>query len=99
MWPLLPATSLIPWRIEVPGVIDPVEPCQVIVQPPDCAPMSSASLPATKIFSLAFHPYLSGAPHQIKYLEQLLEYAGRHEGVAFWTGEQILDWYRGARPR
>jgi peptidoglycan/xylan/chitin deacetylase (PgdA/CDA1 family) len=52
-----------------------------------------------KIFSVAFHPYLSGTPHQIKYLEQLLEYAGRHEGVAFWTGDQILEWYRGARPR
>jgi allantoinase len=50
-----------------------------------------------KIFSLAFHPYLSGVPHQIKYLEQLFEYVARHEGVAFWTGEQILDWYRSSR--
>jgi peptidoglycan/xylan/chitin deacetylase (PgdA/CDA1 family) len=52
-----------------------------------------------KIFSLAFHPYLSGVPHQIKYLEQLFDYAKGSEGVAFWTGEQILDWYRKARPR
>jgi allantoinase len=47
-----------------------------------------------KLFSIAFHPYLSGAPHQIKYLEALLEYASGHPGVAFWTGEQILEWYR-----
>jgi len=47
-----------------------------------------------KFLSVAFHPYLSGVPHQIKYLEGLFEYVGRHPGVAFWTGEQILDWYR-----
>jgi allantoinase len=52
-----------------------------------------------KIMSVAFHPYISGAPHQVKYLESLLEYLGRHPGVAFWTGEQILEWYRSARPR
>ncbi|HEY6003797.1 MAG TPA: polysaccharide deacetylase family protein [Anaeromyxobacter sp.] len=50
-----------------------------------------------KFLSVAFHPYLSGAPHQIKYLEALLEYAGGHPGVAFWTGEQILEWYRTTR--
>jgi len=47
-----------------------------------------------KFLSVAFHPYLSGVPHQIKYLEELFEYVGRQPGVAFWTGEQILDWYR-----
>jgi allantoinase len=52
-----------------------------------------------KFLSVAFHPYLSGVPHQIKYLEGLFEYVGSHPGVAFWTGEQILDWYQKARPR
>jgi peptidoglycan/xylan/chitin deacetylase (PgdA/CDA1 family) len=52
-----------------------------------------------KFFSVAFHPYLSGVPHQIKYLEGLFEYLGGQPGVAFWTGEQILDWYRSGRPR
>ncbi len=52
-----------------------------------------------KFFSVAFHPYLSGVPHQIKYLEALFEYLGGQPGVAFWTGEQILDWYRSARAR
>ena len=52
-----------------------------------------------KFFSVAFHPYLSGVPHQIKYLEALFEYLGGQPGVAFWTGEQILDWYRSARTR
>ena len=39
------------------------------------------------------HPYVSGAAHRIKYIEMLLEYMKRHEGVVFMTGEEILDWY------
>jgi allantoinase len=48
-----------------------------------------------KIMSIAIHPYISGVPHRIKYLEAFLEYAGRHSGVAFWNGVELLDWYRG----
>ena len=47
-----------------------------------------------KILSLAIHPYITGVPHRIKYLEDFLAYAQRHQGVAFWTGEDILNWYR-----
>ena len=50
-----------------------------------------------KILSFAIHPYISGVPHRIRYLEAFLEYASRHPGVVFWTGEQILGWYRGTR--
>jgi peptidoglycan/xylan/chitin deacetylase (PgdA/CDA1 family) len=50
-----------------------------------------------KFLSIAIHPYISGVPHRIKYLEAFLEYASRHTGVAFWTGEEILAWYRRAR--
>jgi allantoinase len=50
-----------------------------------------------KFMGVAFHPYLSGTPFQVKYLEGLLEYAARHPGVAFWTGEQILAWWRSVR--
>jgi peptidoglycan/xylan/chitin deacetylase (PgdA/CDA1 family) len=46
-----------------------------------------------KIMSLAIHPYISGQPHRIKYLEAVLDYARGHEGVVFWTGAQILDWF------
>ncbi len=46
-----------------------------------------------KIFPLAIHAYISGQPHRIKYLEAIYDYARRHEGVVFWTGEEILDWY------
>ncbi len=47
-----------------------------------------------KICSLAIHPYISGQPHRIKYLEQIYDHVARHDGVLHWNGEQILDWYQ-----
>jgi peptidoglycan/xylan/chitin deacetylase (PgdA/CDA1 family) len=47
-----------------------------------------------KICTLAIHPYISGQPHRIKYLEQIYDYVNKHEGVLHWNGEHILDWYR-----
>jgi hypothetical protein len=47
-----------------------------------------------KFCTLAIHPYISGQPHRIKYLEQIYDYVNRHEGVLHWNGEQILDWYK-----
>jgi len=52
-----------------------------------------------KILSFAIHPYISGVPHRIAYLEAFLDYASGHPGVVFWNGEQILDWYLRERPR
>jgi hypothetical protein len=46
-----------------------------------------------KIIALAIHPYISGQPHRIKYLEAIYEHARKFDGVLYWTGEQILDWY------
>jgi len=50
-----------------------------------------------KICSLAIHAYISGQPHRIKYLEAIYDHVRRHDGVVFWTGEEILDWYEKAR--
>jgi allantoinase len=46
-----------------------------------------------KILALAIHPYISGQPHRIKYLQAIYEHARRYDGVLFWTGEEILGWY------
>ena len=46
-----------------------------------------------KIFPLAIHAYISGQPHRIKFLEEIYKYAQRFDGVLYWTGEEILDWY------
>ena len=55
----------------------------------------SASI--TRIMSISIHPYLSGVPHRIGYVEELLDTVVKHDGVLFMTGEQILDWYIGER--
>jgi allantoinase len=51
-----------------------------------------------KIMALAIHPYISGQPHRIKYLEAIYDYVARFEGVLHWNGVQILDWYQAAKP-
>ncbi len=54
---------------------------------------------ATRIMSIALHPYIMGAPHRSRYLREIYEHASRQKGVLFWTGEQILAWYKKARPK
>ena len=49
----------------------------------------------TKICTLAIHPYISGQPHRIKYLEAIYDYVNKHEGILHWNGAQIYEWYRG----
>ena len=49
-----------------------------------------------KIMALAIHPYISGQPHRIRYLEAIYDYVRSFEGVVHWNGEQILNWYRDA---
>lgn len=52
----------------------------------------------TRILSISLHPYLTGVPHRIGYLDQLLTHIADRPGVLFWTGERILDWYKKVRP-
>jgi allantoinase len=55
-----------------------------------------------RVMAISVHPYITGAPHRIAYLEKLYEYILGREGVVVWTGEQILDWFLkqpGARRR
>jgi allantoinase len=49
---------------------------------------------APRVMAISVHPYLTGVPHRIKYLEALYDYILGHEDVVMWTGEQILDWYK-----
>ena len=51
-----------------------------------------------RVMAISIHPYLTGVPHRIKYLEALYDYILGHEGVVLWTGAQILDWYRAEVP-
>ena len=47
-----------------------------------------------RVMAISIHPYISGVPHRIGYVEKLYRYILSREGVAMWTGEQILDWYK-----
>src|SRR5690606_229166 len=51
-----------------------------------------------RIMGIAVHPFLSGVPHRIKYLENALRYIHGHKDVCFMTGEQILAWYNEVQP-
>ena len=46
-----------------------------------------------KVMSIAIHPYISGQPHRIKYLEAFYDHVSRFDGVLHWNGEQIFEWY------
>ncbi len=47
-----------------------------------------------KILAIAIHPYISGQPFRIKYLEEVYARISKMPGVLHWNGEQILEWYR-----
>lgn len=49
---------------------------------------------APRVMAISIHPYLTGVPHRIKYLEALYDHILRHADVVTWTGGQIVDWYR-----
>jgi allantoinase len=46
-----------------------------------------------RVMAISLHPYISGVPHRIGYIERLYDHIRDRPGVLFWTGEQILDWY------
>jgi peptidoglycan/xylan/chitin deacetylase (PgdA/CDA1 family) len=52
-----------------------------------------------KVMAIALHPYISGVPHRIKYLETVLKRLSKQKGVLVWNGAQILDWYLKSRRR
>jgi allantoinase len=54
---------------------------------------------SARVMALVLHPYIMGAPHRLKYFRKAVEHI-KASGVAlFWTGEQILDWYKAERMR
>jgi peptidoglycan/xylan/chitin deacetylase (PgdA/CDA1 family) len=52
-----------------------------------------------KIMSIAIHPYISGQPHRIKYLEKFYDHVAKHPGALHWNGQQLLEWYQAGAGR
>ncbi len=63
----------------------------------ECLYAESAARP--KLMAIACHPYLSGQPHRIRYVERVFEEIAGRAGVVMMDGSQILDWYNAQRPR
>jgi allantoinase len=53
---------------------------------------------SARVMALVVHPYLMGVPHRVKYLRRVFEIIRQKRDVLFWTGAQIVDWYRTAGP-
>jgi allantoinase len=53
---------------------------------------------SARVMALVLHPYIMGAPHRLKYFRNAIARIRRQRDVVFWTGEQILDWYRSQQP-
>ena len=49
-----------------------------------------------RVMAIAVHPYISGVPHRIRYLDRALEYIAGHDKIWFATGSEIIDAYRRA---
>jgi allantoinase len=50
-----------------------------------------------RIMAIAIHPYISGQPHRIRYLEEVYDHIGGHEGVLHWNGREIYEWFNSQR--
>jgi len=46
-----------------------------------------------RVMALALHPYLSGHPFRIKWLDRALDHITRHKDVWLTTGGEIADWF------
>jgi allantoinase len=46
-----------------------------------------------RIMAIAIHPYISGQPHRIAYLEQVYRHINAHDGVAHMNGAEIYAHY------
>jgi peptidoglycan/xylan/chitin deacetylase (PgdA/CDA1 family) len=47
-----------------------------------------------RVMAITIHPYLTGAPHRIKYLEALYDHILSHAGVILATGGGIADFFK-----
>ncbi len=46
-----------------------------------------------RVMCVSLHPFVSGQPHRVKYLDEILTYALSHEGVWQATADEIAEYY------
>ncbi len=47
-----------------------------------------------RVMSISVHPFISGHPFRMKYIEAALAYIASHSGIWQTTGGEVNDWYR-----
>lgn len=47
-----------------------------------------------RVLTIALHPHLSGVPHRINYLMEVVDALMKRNDTIFLAGSQILDWFR-----
>jgi peptidoglycan/xylan/chitin deacetylase (PgdA/CDA1 family) len=52
---------------------------------------------ATRVMAISMHPYIMGVPHRAKYVRAVYQHICSKPGVLFWTGAQVVDWYKAAK--
>jgi peptidoglycan/xylan/chitin deacetylase (PgdA/CDA1 family) len=52
-----------------------------------------------KIMAIAIHPYISGVPHRIRYLEEVYADIASRRGVIHMNGAELLAWYEAGAGR
>ncbi len=48
-----------------------------------------------RVMAIALHPFLTGVPYRIRWLDKAIHYIKGHEKVWFATGSEIIDWWAG----
>ncbi|MBI4333242.1 MAG: polysaccharide deacetylase family protein [Chloroflexi bacterium] len=50
-----------------------------------------------RVMAIALHPFLTGVPYRIRWLDKAIHYIKGHEKVWFATGAEIINWYSGQK--
>lgn len=58
-----------------------------------CARLRHEGETSVRVMAFGVHPYVSGAAHRIRYLEEMLDHLQAQDGVVFWQGDKICDWF------
>jgi len=51
-----------------------------------------------RVLTIPLHPHLSGVPHRINFLREIIDTLRDRDDTVFMNGSQLLDWYLAAAP-